>query len=243
MSFPVEVVLPVGGEKLTNTVKKHPLGTVGVNQFGERFAYCFSDGAVTAGKVVSSPIVDTDHDLDLVTAAAAVGATEVTVTLGSTAVTLDQYADGVLYVNDLIGEGQKFRIKGHPAADASATVVITLYSNDKVRTALDSTSQCGLATNECFNVVVTPTTDAQNPVGLTCVDVADNAYFWAITRGVASAFTDGTVIVGQIVRTSNGVAGAVEAVSFADDVEYTTVGTVRGVIGGNLDYTLISVRL
>ena len=93
-----------------------------------------------------------NHDMDLVTAAAAQDATSITVTLGATAATLDQYKGGYIYVNDGPGEGQSFAIAGHPAADASATLALRLEDGDDVRVALTSASLCGLMANPYSSV-------------------------------------------------------------------------------------------
>ena len=63
------------------------------------------------------------------------GDTSITVTLGATAATKDQYADGYIYTNDNTttsdrGEGQIYRIASNPAADGSATLAVTLAAND-----------------------------------------------------------------------------------------------------------------
>ena len=55
-SFSHVVALAVGGEKVTNTTKKHPLGIVGEDVFGGRYHYAFSQAAIGAGQVVMQSV-------------------------------------------------------------------------------------------------------------------------------------------------------------------------------------------
>jgi ligand-binding sensor domain-containing protein len=78
------------------------------------------------------------------TAAVAAGETAISVETGGTDLTLNQYADGYLWVNDVNGEGQMLRVKSNPAHDHSSdpSVVITCY--DDLATALTTSSQLSL---------------------------------------------------------------------------------------------------
>ena len=82
--------------------------------------------AVTAGKLLQTKVAVGNHrDISVQTAASA-GDTSVIVTLGATATTVNQYAEGYLHVNDVAGQGQLLKIKSHSAADASANLTLTL---------------------------------------------------------------------------------------------------------------------
>ena len=81
--------------------------------------------AVVPGKLYQDAAMIADHvnlDVTAYTAYSANGnvPAKVTMTLGATAVTANQYAGGFVVVNDNNGEGQTLRIASHPAADASA---------------------------------------------------------------------------------------------------------------------------
>ena len=76
-----------------------------------------------------------------------------TVETAGTDITLNQYANGYLYVNDAAGEGQMLRIKSNPAHDHSAdpSIVITCY--DDLATAITTSSRITLIPDakKCFN--------------------------------------------------------------------------------------------
>ena len=204
--------LSYGMEKQATTTQRHPLGTLGETPDGRRFRYSFIDGAVTAGKLLQTKVPVADDDMDVVVAAAAaIGATSISVTT-VTAILVDEYKDGFLYVNDGTGEGQAYRLGSHLAAGATATLVLNLAEDEKVITALDtSTSIVGLKWNRYKDVVVFPVTVTGTPVGVTAQDVADNTYFWAQVRGDADVLINGTVLLGKGVIPSDAIAGAVEA--------------------------------
>ena len=72
------------------------------------------------------------------TAAVAAGETAISVETGGTDITLNQYADGYLWVNDVAGEGQMLRVKSHPAHDHSADPSVEITCYDDLKTALES---------------------------------------------------------------------------------------------------------
>ena len=107
MSFPNRIYGDFGSEKVTNTTKKRALGTILELPDGREFKYALNGGsAISSGKLASSAAMIGNHDMDLTTAAASVGDTSITVTLGATAATKDQYADGYIYTNEGTGQGQ-----------------------------------------------------------------------------------------------------------------------------------------
>ena len=80
-----------GEAKRESSVQQHPLGTRGIDPNGNVFRYASAGEALAQGKVIMQAAGVANHDMDLVTAAAAQDATSITVTLGGTAATLDQY--------------------------------------------------------------------------------------------------------------------------------------------------------
>ena len=184
----------------------------------------FKNGAVAAvpGKLYQTAAQITNHQ-DLVPAAAAIGATQVTVTLGATAATANQYAGGQLMVSITPGQGYSYEIDSHPAADASATLVLTL--KDPIQIALTTASNVDLVPNPYNGVILTVVTTITGcPVGVPVYAVAANEYGYLQTGGIANVLADGTVLVGDSVVYSNGTAGAVEAAANASTEAQSVVG-------------------
>lgn len=218
----------------TSSVQACTLGSLGITVDGRVAQYCLA-GAVdlAAGKLCQGPAVVANHQNIAVAANAAIGDTSVTVTLGATAATANQYAGGFLNVNDATGEGLSYEILSHPAASSSGSLVVTLRS--PIRVALTaSTSEVSLIANPANGVIVNPTTPTGKVVGVPITPVTAGYYFWAIKKGLTPVLNDGALTVGSAVSPSNAVAGAVEngviaqgfvgiAYQTGVDTEYRTV--------------------
>lgn len=192
-----------------STSQRHKLGEIVTAGDGRRFIYVKAGGtALVPGKVQQAPAEVTNHQ-NLTPAAAAIGATSVTVTLGATAATANQYAEGYLAVTVTPGQGYMYKIKSHPAADASATLVVQL--EDPIEVALTTSSRCDLVVHPCSAVIVNPATASSGPVGVAVNNIAAGSYGWLQIGGPCNVLADGAVTVGVNVSASNAVAGAVEA--------------------------------
>lgn len=176
------------------------------------YVLCKNGGtALDKGKLVQSSAPVANH-LNLQVAATSAGLFKVTVTLGATAATANQYAGGTLLVNDGTGEGDEYTIVSHPAASGSATLEVTL--KESIRTALvaSGTSEVSLIANKYNGVVVAPTTATSSVVAAPSVAVPANEYFWGQVRGLLPVLSQGAVAAGVAVERSGSVAGAVVTV-------------------------------
>ena len=246
MAHPTRVYADYGMEKKTGTDKYHALGTILELPDGREFRYALAGAvALDQGKIVAAKAPTGHHDMDLVTAAAAVGDSSVTVTLEGTAAAKDLYADGYLFTNDDTGEGQVYRIKGHDAIDSSGSGAIDLAENDKIAVALTSSTLSGLAPNPYSGVVVTPTTVVNRTVGVPATAIAANGYGWVQTKGLASVLVSGTIVLGEPVRVAGATtAGAVMALDRDGSGENEQeVGVVMGVVSVTTDYALIHLNI
>lgn len=168
--------------------------------------------ALVPGTLLQAPAEITNHQ-DLVPAAAAIGDTSVTVTLGATAATANYYAGGWLMVSITPGQGYRYKIASHPAADASATLTLQLV--DPIVVALTTASNVDLVVNPYSGVVINPTSATSAPVGAAITAAAASSYCWIQTKGACALLADagGAVTVGTAVVASNQTAGAVEALT------------------------------
>lgn len=193
--------------------QEFPLGEKVVSSDGRTFRYCKCGGTATVvGKMYQAPAEITTHQ-GLTPAAAAIGATSVTVTLGATnAVTANQYANGYLMVTTTPGQGYSYLIKSHPAAEASATLVLTL--SDPVKIALTTSSVVDMVLNPYSGVIIQNTTKTSAVMGLAVNIITATYYGWIQTGGVACCFVDdSTIAVGLEVVVSDQAHGAVEVIA------------------------------
>lgn len=225
-----------------SSVAKHRIGTVRRLDDGRIFAYALNAGSgLAAGKITQAAAPAANHLNKACAAAAAIGDKRVSVTLGATAATKDYYKDGFLHVNDATGEGHLYKIRGHAAIESSGTGYIELY--DAIRVALTTSSEVTLTANPQANITVYPTTGTSVPAGVPPIAVTASYYFWNQVKGVCPILTDGTVVIGQHVRVSDGVAGAVEPLdrdgTHENEAECGTVLQVNA----DTEYSLIMLAI
>jgi len=180
--------------------------------------------ALVSGVLVQSPATIGANHTGLTCATAAIGATQITVTLGGTAVTANQYAGGYAVVSAGTGIGQTLRIASHPAqTSTSGTVVLTLEDPLSVATAVaDSKVSLTLpqyggpnGTNiATHGVVVCPTTLTGRVIGATVYPIAASSttvptYGFIQTKGAVGVLNQGGTAIGLDLMPSASVAGAV----------------------------------
>lgn len=159
---------------------------------------------ITPAKVANNQNLALDSTSNLV-----VGSPVITVDLGGTAVTANQYADGYMVVNDGTGVGQEIQIVGN-SAQTSTTGAVTVQLTDGLFTALDSTSKISLMPNAHSSTIVAPGSSASFFAnGVSQVAVTATYYYWSKVRGMASVLSDGIVAKGVGAVLSASVAGAV----------------------------------
>lgn len=183
---------------------------------------------VAAGKLYQNAAVVADHVNLAVTAYQAYSANgntpaKVTVTLGATAVTANQYRGGFVVVNASNGAGQTLRIASHPAADASGSLAVTLEEGATV--AITTSSKVSILPAFGKDVVIFPTTATNSAAGVGLYTIAASAYGFLVTKGITSILNDGTPAAGAAISPSNAVAGAVEGAVLAQGVIGNAVQT------------------
>ena len=196
-------------------------------------------GAVTAGKLVQHAAVIANHTNMAGTAGVAAGQTAISVETNGTDLTLNQYADGYLWVNDVAGEGQTMRVKSNPAHDHSAdpSVVITTY--DELATAITTSSELSLIANPYTGLIVAPAAETGAVMGATVIDMTADYYGWFTTSGPQALLSVGTLVVGNIAVRSGGTAGGVAP---ATDNLLTEIGEVMAA-RANTEYSLVWMNL
>ena len=167
---------------------------------------------IVSGVLCQSSVQVANHQNLAVVANVAVGATSVTVTLGGTAITANQYAGGYLIVNAGAGIGQTLKIESHPAqANAAGNVILTL--SDPVQVALTSAaSKVCLLANPYTGVIINPTSATGIPVGVTLYPLTAGSYGYIVTKGIVSCLNAGGTAIGLGLAIS-GTAGALATVA------------------------------
>lgn len=184
----------------TNTfsaTQQHVLGEKAYSPDGRTWRYVKVGGTtLVPGNVIQSPAVTPNHVNLTPTAVSAVGDTTITLTLGNTAATANQYTGGYLIIEKgTTGAGQTLLIKSHPAASALATLQVTL--DDPIQTATSGTITASLVANKYNGVIQCPvTTLTGTPVGVAVAPITNAQFGWICSRGVVGTLADGAQTVG-----------------------------------------------
>lgn len=206
-----------------------------------------SNGAVAlvSGVLVQgSPIVANHQNLAVAVPTATpatAGTFQISVTLGATKLTQNQYQGGFAIVNAGTGIGQALRISTNPgAASSGAGVIITL--EDPIQVTLDATSKVSLMANPYQGCVISPTTSTGRVVGVTLYPVAAatavtsdangvitsagiQQYALIVNKGITSCLSDVTVAgAGLGIMPSTTTAGSI---------------TVQAATGANIGSTFL----
>ena len=257
MAFPTTVYLSYGMEKVETSEQKQKLGTRGETPDGRVFYYAQNSSAAitTAGMIVDGLATEGAHDMDVPpTAAHSVGDTTISLEVPTTDLTANEYADGYMIFNDGPGEGEVYRIKSHPAHDASddQTVIITLDEPDGIRTALTTDTEVGLYRNP-YNGVALVDGDAANfntrstPLGVTTIPVTASYYCWLQTAGISSVSVGAQVAVSGDALTlsqESGESGQAERADFSDESDLATIGVAMGIpsVSGDKQVCMLHIR-
>ena len=210
------------------TTKTESYGALGTTSDGRLFRYVSFGGTSTIapGLLVVAPATVANYTSLAITAVGTggqtaanllAGSTTLVVTNGATAVTQDQFAEGVLEVKQTSGTNNGpilYKIRGNTAAAGSGTFTVFLEAREPLRNAstlVAGTDTVNLAASY-FNGVA-PSTTLGVAVGLTPVQVPQSStvtyYGWVQSGGPALITNDagGTLAVGTGAAQSTTTAG------------------------------------
>jgi hypothetical protein len=220
-----------------SSVQQADLGSEAFGSNKRKFVYVKAGAtALVPGKLQQAPASVANHQNCTVAAAVAAGSYTVTATLGATAATANQYADGLMIVNDVAGEGHTYEVKSHAAVVSAGVITVTL--SDPIVVALTTSSQVSFETNLYNGVILNPTTPTNEPVGVAIYPITANYYGWIQTRAKVSCLNDSGTAVGLAVAPSQAVAGAVKTGATTLD----SVGSAAQA-GVDTEYNFIDLRL
>lgn len=189
------------------------LGQIARTVDGRTWVYALNGSASVAlspGKLTQGAVSTANHVNRSFTTYTA-GTTQVSVTVGATAVTANQYAGGYLVVNAGTGAGQALLIDGNTACNSSGTTTVNLADGILVATAT-SDSKVSLMPNPYSALLISDHTAATSviPTGVPTVSVAASSYGWFQTGGPAAVLANGTPGAGVAVIPGATTDGSVD---------------------------------
>jgi len=238
----------------TASEARHTPGTRAQLPDGRTFEYVRSnDGtAIGHGKLVTYDPVVAAVDKIAVQAAAAIGATEVNVTVTAT-LAANEAVGGFLSIDDDAGEGELYPIIGH---DSHTSGTLTLKIGRPVVTALTTSSTAtivlGSSSVKISAAVVAQAEPVEVAAGVTLVDVAAASaaapvYFWVQKTGWASVLF-GTAVgsIGEVVYHGED-AGSFQVANLdsdsADAEQLPALGTIAALLPVDTEYHVVNLSI
>lgn len=217
----------------------HVLGTYMETADGRGYRYAKVGAVATvAGKVYQGPALDATNmqpSGGLATAAAAIGATEITTT-STVTLAKDLLAGGYLSVVVTPGQGYTYKIKGNSAASAAA---VTFYLEDPVQVALTTDSNIIVAKHPYDGIVIEPGTPTARIAGVPNAIITAAYYGWVQTRGACAVLFTGTGVAGKVVGSLTGGTSG----SMAPAIAATNIGGEHMATGITGEYSLIYLTI
>ncbi len=263
MSHPNIVYGSFGDEKITaaSAIGGLPLGAPMVLPDGRWFRHSRASAtAMVKAKVyqqnafsVLSGTADAGNLTGGIVVSGSAGEKTVVVTMGATGgVNAGDLTDGYLFLSSGTAGGETYKVKTNTSAAKNVNCTITLYPNDVLKTTLAAGSTLfGIRQSEYNNLTMTTadTVTVGSLAGIPPVDVAASYYCWVQRTGVCSAYTQGTLIVGEPVCLA-GSAGGVTVIppAAADTAGARIVKTLVPIgdclnVSATVAYSLINLRL
>ena len=213
------LVIAAGDTLSSGTVQQHPLGALGVTADGRKFRYCRAGGAaLVTGDCYSSAGQDAQFEAMAIQANAAIGATSISITIGTTTVAANDFDEGLLMVASGTGIGQSSRILSHGTGTSGETVAFVIEDALKVALTTAGSSTLSVIKNPYDDVIIQATTPVAQTAGIASYAIPATEYGWLQTGGPAACLFDASV---NAVDTL-GVAGST-----------TTEGAVRVAAAGS----------
>lgn len=212
----------------TTTSASYPVGTVMRNSRGDVYRYVHAVAAVGKADIVAQDIsVSCSGVIDGKATAAAIGATEVTLTDTDTFSTADVenvYAGGTLIIEDDAGEGHRYPILSNAVGTAAGVMVLTLHEGLAV--ALTTDTDVAIVGSMYRNLRPASTTDPfVSGVAVKAIGAAE--YGWVQTWGVgvcvADLVSNGLMTIGAPAFLSDGDTG--QAQNFAGVASNATLNS------------------
>ena len=202
-----------------------------------------------AGKLYQSEAVTANWNSKTVDTARAVGATQISATLGGTATVVDEFDEGYVVIEGTAGYGHLYHIArawkagdSNAKAGTSAVQTVNLISGESVQVALTTSTTLSFFKNKLDEVIIAPAPPTAAIAGLAMKAVTAGYYCWLQTNGPAAVLCDGTIVAGKGVRASEDDPGGVAAFDVSDDRDEPVLGMVID-IGADTQWCTINLNI
>lgn len=168
----------------------HDLGQMGVTSDGRKFRYCKAGADTVSGDLYSSAAQDSQFEAMAIQANAAIGAEEISITIGTTSVAANDFDEGYLMVASGTGIGQSSRIVSHGTGTSGQTVKFAIEDALKVALTTAGSSTLSVVKNPYDDVVIQATTPVASSAGIASFIIPSGEFGWLQTGGPAACLFD-----------------------------------------------------
>ena len=232
MAFPITLQGSEGEQYSTYTDQRWPLGTQLVLQDGRKFRFAQAGGSTLVPGNVLTAAANIANHVDTTAVASAAGSTSPQTTLGATAATINQYAEGYAVVVTTPDLGRTYKIDNHAAVASAGVLTANLVGGYSVITAWTTSSRVSLIKNSYHAVIQAPiTTLTAAPVGVAVTAPTTTVYCWVATSGLCGALYSGTLVLGN---NASAVVAAAGATGPSAASTTAVIGRVQQVAAGTL---------
>lgn len=248
-----------GEEHQEHQYKRHNLGTKMI--IGDRTWVYAQMGSVVgvAGNLYQSEVPKAHWNTVTVDTARAVGATQISATLGATATVKDEFDEGYVGIEDDAGEGFLYPIaRARAAGDANAAAAsggiqtVNLAPGYSVQVALTTATTLSFFKHKLDEVIIHPSPATAGIVGVAMRAVTANYYCWLAIAGPTMVLAQGTLVITDQVIASASLNGAVTPRNYT--LSEATPNTMDGTqelpslgvclnIGATTEYALIDLDI
>jgi hypothetical protein len=211
-----------------NSTAQYPTGTALRNSKGDIYRYIHAVAAIGKADIVGQDLsVTSIGPIDGKATAAAVGATEVTLTdtnSFSADDAVNVYAGGTLIIEDDAGEGHKYSILSNAVGTSAGVMVLKLH--EAIAVALSTSSDVCIIGSMHRNLRPASTTDSVvSGVAVKAIGAGEHGWIqtWGIGVVIADLVSNGLMVKGAPAFLSDGDVG--QAQNFGGVASNTTLNT------------------
>ena len=222
MSLSGYTTITASGLYTSSTNKMHDLGQPGITSDGRKYRYCKSGGAVlVTGDCYSSAAQDAQFEAMAIQANAAIGATSISITIGTTTIAANDFDEGYLMVASGTGIGQSSKIASHGTGTSGQTVVFEIEDPLKVALTTTGSSTLTVVKNPYDDVVIQNATPVAQTAGIAQFAIPTTEFGWIQTGGPAACLWDNVPTTVELlsVGASTTTNGAVTLVTSANTAQ------------------------
>jgi len=174
----------------SSTDKLHDLGQLGMTSDGRKFRYCKAVATTVTGDCYSSAAQDAQFEAMAIQANAAIGATSISITIGTTTVAANDFDEGYLMVASGTGIGQSSKIVSHGTGTSGQTVAFVIEDPLKVALTTAGSSTLTVVKNPYDDIVIQNATPVAHTAGISQFAIPTAEYGWIQTGGPAACLFD-----------------------------------------------------